>query len=128
MMNCILQIKACWVASLSIVIGCSTSSIPMSNSEEAKQLVATTLNQWSEGKNWSDLTRLDPPVYMAEDIWRKGWQLREYKIDDTAEMVGTNVRVTVNLRCDDKQGKSKTMSVRYFVTTLPALTITREEK
>ena len=123
----IYQYAACCLIGLCSLAGCSKPAIPMSDATAAKQLVAVTLQQWSEGKNWNELTQLKPPVYMSEDRWRNGWQLREFHIDDTAEMVGTNVRVSVKLRCQDKQGASKDMSIRYFVTTTPALTISREE-
>jgi hypothetical protein len=123
----ITQFAACCLIGLWSLAGCSKPSIPMSDAAAAKQLVAATLQQWSEGKNWSELTQLKPPVYMSEDGWRNGWRLREFHIDDTAEMVGTNVRVSVKLRCQDKQGAVKDMSIRYFVTTTPAQTISREE-
>lgn len=109
------------------LLGCSKSSPPMSDPAAAIRLVDASLKQWSEGNEWSELTHLAPPVYMSEDSWRAGWKLRQYTIDESAVMVGTNVRVSVNLRCLDAKGRPREMAIRYFVTTTPAQTISREE-
>lgn len=121
-----------WMLCFGIVqcglLGCSKSAPPMSDPAAAIRLVDAALKQWSEGSDWSELTRLAPPVYMSEDSWREGWKLRQFTIDESAVMVGTNVRVSVNLRCLDNNGKQRNMSIRYFVTTRPAQTIAREER
>lgn len=122
----------CGVICLGVVqcgwLGCSKSTIPVSDPAAAIRLVEASLKHWREGNDWSELTRLSPPVYMSEDGWREGWKLRQYSIDQAAVMVGTNVRVSVDLRCLDQRGKPRDLTIRYFVTTRPAQTIAREEQ
>ena len=107
--------------------GCSPSVAPMSDAGKAKELLQTSLDAWKSGANLDDRRKASPPIYVTEDLWRSGAKLSEYKLVGESEVLGSNIRFMVDLKCTTKSGKAMEKTVRYLVTTQPALTIVREE-
>jgi hypothetical protein len=120
----------CWIAIVLILLlqlGCSPGTAPMSDAAQAKELLQKMLDEWKSGTSLDELKKRHPPVYFTEDLWRNGATLNEYVMTDASEVLGSNIRFKVNLKCTNKGGKAIERPVRYIVTTQPALTIVREE-
>ena len=107
--------------------GCEPSKVPLSDSQQARTLAETILDQWKLGVKMDELTKQTPPVYVSEDLWKKEATLTEFKFLDDGEMLGPNVRFKISLKCIGKDGKVTQRSFNYLVTTTPALTFFREE-
>jgi hypothetical protein len=110
-----------------LLSGCSApTAAPVSDREQAKTLVQDLMSQWKSGTKWDQLSQQLPPVYVTEDLWRNDAKLVDYSIDDEG-MLGSNVRFTMTIQCMGKDGKMTSKTLRYLVTTTPALTFSREE-
>jgi len=99
----------------------------MSDAGKAKELLQTMLEDWKSGTNLEETKKRTPPVYVTEDLWRGGLKLESYSVSDESDVLGSNIRFKVNLKCTNKGGKAIDRSVRYIITTEPALTVVREE-
>jgi hypothetical protein len=112
-----------------ITTGCFRASrVEASDAGAASTLITSTFQQWKSGRTIDDLRNADPPVYVADDFWLRGYQLTDFSVENPAEVHGTNVRLGIKLRLVDLKGKEITHSVNYLVTTTPAMTIAREDK
>lgn len=112
---------------LTIAAGCGSAKVPVSDIQQARSLTEKLLDQWKSGVKVDDLPKLSPPIYVSEDLWANQAKLTEFKILGDGEMLGTNVRFTISLKCTGKGGKISERSFNYLVTTTPALTFFREE-
>ena len=120
----------CWIGIVLILflqLGCSPRTAPMSDAAQAKELLQKMLDEWKSGTSLDELKKRHPPVYFTEDLWRNGATLNEYVMKEESEVLGSNIRFQVKLKCTNKGGKAIERPVRYIVTTQPALTIVREE-
>ena len=108
-------------------LGCSQATAPMSDAAQAKVLLQKTLDEWKSGTSLDEIRKHNPPVYVTEDLWRSGAKLKEYSIAEDSGLLGSNIRLEVNLQFTNKSGNAIKRSFRYIVTTRPALTIVREE-
>ena len=99
----------------------------MSDASQAKALMQRIMDQWRSGGSLDELRKHSPPVYVTEDLWRNGAMLNEFSISEESELLGSNIRLKVNLKWTNKSGRAMEKSFRYIVTTRPALTIVREE-
>ncbi len=112
---------------LCMQFGCSPATAPMSDAVQAKVLLQKTLDEWKSGTSLDEIRKHNPPVYVTEDLWRSGAKLNEYSIAEDRGLLGSNIRLEVNLKFTNKSGNAIKKSFRYTVTTRPALTIVREE-
>lgn len=112
---------------LCLQFGCSPATAPMSDASQAKALLQKTLDEWKSGTSLDEMRKHNPPVYVTEDLWRSGAKLNEYSIAEDSVLLGSNIRLEVNLKFTNKSGNAIKKSFRYIVTTRPALTIVREE-
>jgi hypothetical protein len=111
--------------SLLLLVGCDHGlQVPPSDVATARVLLDQSLRSWSEGKTVEDLRNQTPPVFVAEDNWLRGSALSKYSIDDAGELYGSNARFNVTLQMETEGSKT----VRYLVTTVPALTIAKEDQ
>lgn len=108
-------------------LGCTPSTAPVSDAGRAKELLQSALDAWKSGVSIEESRKGNPPVYVTEDFWRNGFKLREYALVGESETLGSNIRFKVDLKCTNKTGKVIDKPVRYLVTTVPAMTIVREE-
>lgn len=113
---------------LCLVIGCGPRRVPVSDGEQARQLLSETLQAWQSGATVEDQRQKTPPVYVAEEMWLGGTALDRFEITHAAEVFGTNVRFGVRLTCVEKGGSKWDREVKYLVTTTPALTVAREDR
>lgn len=108
--------------------GCSGGQVATSDTAAAKALLQRSLEDWKSGRSAKELAGGDPPVYVSEDWWHSGFQLKDFRIEGDGELSGTNVRLVVALEgVHPKLGNKKASQV-YLVTTTPALTISREDR
>ena len=112
---------------LSCVMGCGPSRVPLSDIQEAKSLAQQLLEKWKSGEDMSKFATESPPIFVSEDLWRKGSKLQSYAFLDEGQLFGSNVRFQITLKCLSKEGKASERTFYYLVTTTPALTFFREE-
>jgi hypothetical protein len=112
----------------SMPIGCSRRhAVKPSDPEVAANVITEVLQQWQDGRTVADVRDSDPPIYVVEDLWTRGYQLTNYLIERPPEVFGTNVRMGIKLRVRDHSGKVSTRSRRYLVTTTPVVTVAQED-
>jgi hypothetical protein len=99
----------------------------MSDIQQAKSLAERMLGKWKSGEEMSKFASQTPPVYVSEDLWKKGAKLESFTFIDEGQMFGSNVRFKITLKCTWKDGKVSERTFSYLVTTTPALTFFREE-
>ena len=108
--------------------GCSrTPAVAKSDVNEAGEIITSTFRQWKSGRTTDDLRNGQPPIYVADDFWFRGYQLTDFSIEKPGELHGTNVRFRMKLRLIDLKRKEFTHTANYLVTTTPATTIARED-
>jgi hypothetical protein len=117
----------CVAAVFFFQIGCAPATAPMSDAKKAKELLQSMLDEWKAGTSMDGMKHRDPPIYVIEDLWRSGNKLDNYTLVGESETLGSNIRFEVELKCNNESGKVIEKSVRYIVTTQPALTMVREE-
>jgi hypothetical protein len=101
--------------------------VQASDANAATRVITDTFQQWQSGSTVDDLRNAQPPVYVADDFWIRGYQLRDFSVEKPAETHGTNIRLRMKLRLVDLKGKESAHSINYLVTTTPAVTIARED-
>lgn len=104
-------------------MGCQSSAV--SDPAGAREVLQTALKTWQEGKTTAEMRSINPPVYVAEDLWENGNSLVEFSIDAADQMIGENVCFEVSLKTKSPSGQLQTKKLKYLVTTTPALTIAR---
>lgn len=113
---------------VSISVGCSGSvAVKPSDPETAANLTSEVFQQWKDGKAVSEIRNADPPIYVVEDLWVRGYQLTDFSIERPPELSGTNVRMHMKLHVRDQAGRAFSRSQKYLVTTTPAITIAQED-
>jgi hypothetical protein len=96
--------------------------------DEARSILEDSLKKWSEGKSLADMRSLQPPIYVAEDLWLRGDQLTQFSIKSAGQLVGTNVRFEVEVRTRPSNGGAETTrSLKYLIASSPAISIARED-
>jgi hypothetical protein len=110
------------------VIGCGGPAVPASDVAGATELLKRSLDDWKAGKTTDELAGGKPPVFVAEDLWQKGYKLDSYGIAEPGQMLGTNVRLVVDIEASHPRLGKRKQSQAYLVTTTPALTISREDR
>mgnify|MGYP000946494099 CR=1 FL=1 len=112
-----------------LTTGCfRASKVEASDADVANEIISSVFTQWKSGRTIDDLRNAKPPIYVADDFWFRGYQLKEFAVEKPAEVHGTNIRIGIKLWLVDLKGKEVTQSVHYLVTTTPAVTIAREDK
>ena len=106
---------------VSLLVGCS-SAPPQSDAVTARSVLESCLDAWKAGESAKSLQNQDPPIYIVEDQWNDQTKLLNFKIADSEELSGASVRFDVELNYSRKKE-----TVRYVVTTSPALTVARLE-
>ena len=110
------------------VIGCSSApSVSNSDPSKAKEIAKTILDAWKNGETMESLKQKSPPMFAMIDLWKDGCVLNSYEIIGEGEMLGPNVRFQVRFNCQDKSGKKVDKTIKYLVTTTPAITFIKED-
>ncbi len=112
-----------------MIPGCAPQTlVAVSDVDAATALLEDSFKSWKSGKTVDDLRLSVPPVYVSEELWEQGCRLNDFSIDRQSEQYGTNVRVHVTLKGTDKKGADFLRTMKYLVTTEPAMTIAREDR
>ncbi len=122
-----LSIFAFLVSLVVLSTGCGPAAVPVSDEKEAERLLRETFDQWKSGASLEDMRKRSKPIFVTEDLWRKGSVLSDFRIVAGPEKSGTNIRLQVDLKYKSSQGKEGQRKIWYLVTTVPALTISRED-
>jgi hypothetical protein len=113
----------------SLVAGCAKHVPPVSDVEQATDLIKQTFDDWQAGASLDAQRDKQPPVYVAEELWLNGTQLKEYELNGPGEVFGTNIRFQVTLKfAGSRSAASNDRQLKYLVTTTPACTIAREDR
>ena len=108
--------------------GCSsTPSVANSDPAKAKEIAITILDAWKNGESMEALKQKTPPMFAVIDLWKDGCKLTSYEFVGDSEMVGPNVRLNVRFSCQNKAGKNVDKTIKYLVTTTPAITFIKED-
>jgi hypothetical protein len=110
------------------ILGCTGApSVSNSDPTKAKEIAITILDAWKEGETMESLKQKTPPMFAVIDLWKDGSKLNSYEIIGEGEMVGPNIRFQVRFNCQDKAGKKVDKTIKYLVTTTPAITFIKED-
>lgn len=123
----ILLVVVSLLTGMPAIAGCRAPVVETSDANAANEIVISTFQQWKSGRTIDDLRNAQPPIYVAEDLWFRGYQLKDFSVERPAEVHGTNIRFGMKLRLVDLKGKESSQSVNYLVTTTPAVTIARQD-
>ncbi len=116
------------IVSLLPAPGCfRTSAVEVSDANIASEVITNAFQQWQAGRTVEDMRNAQPPVYIAEDFWTRGYRLADFSVEKPGEPHGTNIRFGMKIRVIDLKGKETSRLLNYLVTTTPALTIARED-
>lgn len=119
----VLCLMACLVA------GCAKQAPQVSDVEQATVLIKQTFDDWKAGASHATQRDKSPPVYVAEELWLNGANLKEYELNGPGEVFGTNIRFHVTLKCAGSgSNELNGRQLKYLVTTTPACTIAREDR
>jgi hypothetical protein len=109
-------------------IGCGGPQPPsVIKPDVARAALVHALDAWRNGEAADVLKRRSPPIHVAEDSWRMGEKLVDYKLQGDGETVGHQWSCKVVLSLLDKPGKPRRLTTSYLVTTGRTLSVVRQE-
>jgi hypothetical protein len=114
----------CGLLIAALLVGCTPSAPPMTDSASARAVVEEALAAWKEGATVQSLRERSESIFVADPRWEAGWRLDGYDVVEQA-VDGFQSRCKVNLSLTDPQGKAARESAEYLVTTSPKRTLTR---
>jgi hypothetical protein len=72
-----------------------------------------------------ELKNMTPIILMNEDDWRTGKRLLDFTVEDCS-LSGRQIRSRVQLKLQDKDGKSVDQKATYIIDTTPRIVIVRD--
>ena len=108
----------------SLLVGCSPSAPPPTDSASARAVVEEALAAWKEAATVQSLRDRSDAVFVADPRWEAGWRLDGYEVVDQI-VDGFQARCKVNLSLTDPQGKPAREAAEYLATIAPKRTLTR---
>ena len=108
---------------LLFLVGCGQEPADINQAGPALQ---TALEAWKSGSSQQELASKTPSILMNEDDWREGKRLMDYKMDDAGTMHGRQVVWRVQIKVQDKSGKTEDRKAKYVIDTTPRLVIVRD--
>ena len=105
--------------------GCGRGLDPEADRSVADKALRTALEAWKTGKSQADLEKEQPSIIMNEDDWRVGKRLLDFKTEESA-ISGRQVRCRVQIKLQDKDGKTANRSAVYIIDTTPRIVIVRD--
>lgn len=94
------------------------------NPTTAKDVLKTFLQAWQDGKKAEDLK---PGIIGADREWNDGKKLVAFEIQSDEANQGTRLSLSANLTLKDDKGTESKSTVKYAVSTAPAVTVLRDE-
>lgn len=110
---------------LCLLAGCGKGSLPPVDIDQAEPALQAALEAWKGGKTQEELVNQTPSILMNEDDWRLGKRLLDYKMEKGA-LSGRQVRCRVQIKLQDRDGKTVERSAIYMIDTLPRIVIVRD--
>lgn len=118
----------CWLLMLALLcivsVGCGGPRGQPVDPTAAKDVLKTFLQAWKDGKKAEDLK---PGIVGADREWNSGKKLVAFEIQTDEVNQGTRLNVSVNLTLKDDKGTESKSTVKYVVSTAPAVTVLRDE-
>jgi hypothetical protein len=114
----------CGLLIAALLVGCTPSAPPMTDSASARAVVEEALAAWKEAATVQSLRERSESIFVADPRWEAGWRLDGYEVVEQA-VDGFQARCKVNLSLLDPQGKPTRESAEYLATTSPKRTLTR---
>jgi hypothetical protein len=111
--------------SLGFFSGCSRDIKP-ADVDQAGPALRTALEAWKGGGSQDELASQNSPIIMNEDDWREGKRLLDYKLEGTGSMYRRQVVWWVQIKLQDKSGKTEDRRAKYVIDTTPRLVIVRD--
>ncbi|HEY7314237.1 MAG TPA: hypothetical protein VH643_33100 [Gemmataceae bacterium] len=105
--------------------GCDRRLDKAADADEGAKALQTALQAWKSGKLPEDLREVKPSIVMNEDEWRVGKRLLDFKVEEIA-LSGRQIRATVQIKLEDKSGKTRDQKAIYIVDTTPRIVIVRD--
>lgn len=105
--------------------GCSSGSANAVQPDRARAALETALNAWKQGQSLEQFGGSDGAMVVQDLDWLAGAKLVDYQLVDDGRPADANLRVDVKLTLQ-KKGKPVEKTVRYLVTTSPAVTVFRD--
>lgn len=105
--------------------GCSRTLDKAADADEGAKALQIALQAWKSGKLPEDLREAKPSIVMNEDEWRVGKRLLDFKVEEVA-LSGRQIRATVQIKLEDKSGKTRDQKAIYIVDTTPRIVIVRD--
>jgi hypothetical protein len=125
--HCVLPVAIATTLTM-LSTGCvRTPAVAKSDVNDAEEVITRSFGQWKSGRTPDDLRNAQPPIYVADDFWLRGYQLTDFSMEKPGELYGTNVRFRMKLELLDLKSKAFTQTANYLVTTTPAMTIARAD-
>ena len=113
------------VISLCFLQGCRRGLDKAADADEGAKALRTALEAWKSGKPPEELRSANPSIVMNEDDWRTGKRLLGYKVEEVA-LSGRQIRATVQIKLEDRDGKTRDQKAVYIIDTTPRLVIVRD--
>ncbi|TXT18449.1 MAG: hypothetical protein FD138_4444 [Planctomycetota bacterium] len=107
-----------------VSVGCGGPRGQPVNPTTAKEVLKTYLQAWQDGKKAEDLK---PGIIGADREWSAGKKLVAFEILTEEANQGTRLSLSVNLTLKDDKGTESKSTVKYAVSTAPAVTVLRDE-
>jgi hypothetical protein len=93
--------------------------------DQARATLAMALDAWRDGRTMDQVTNGSPPITVSDPLWKAGVKLSRYKVAETANPTGFDLKIPVELWLEDSNGKARQEKVKYTVSVQPARTVLR---
>lgn len=112
-------------AAISLLLaGCGQGPPPPTDKDQALKALHSALDAWKKGEK-PETVKKDQSIQMLDPAWDKGLKLARYEIEEAhAKPSGFDLGVPVKLWFDNLENEPRT--IKYTVSTSPALVITRD--
>lgn len=107
-----------------VSFGCGGPRGQPVNPTTAKEVLKTFLQAWQDGKKAEELK---PGIIGADREWNAGKKLVAFEILPDEANQGTRLNMSANLTLKDDKGTESKSTVKYAVSTAPAVTVLRDE-
>jgi hypothetical protein len=108
--------------------GCAKAPIEVQgDSELASEVLKEALDRWKAGDKPDDLAQEKPAIFLADEDWKAGKKLKDYKVDENVVENGSHWRVFANLKLDSPQKGDANKKVCYAVTLGDSVSILRSD-
>jgi hypothetical protein len=111
---------------LSLLPGCGKGPLEPADIDQAGPALRTALEAWKGGKSQQELAGQTPSILMNEDDWREGKHLVDYKMEEAGALHGRQVVWWVQIKLQDRGGKTEDRKAKYVIDTTPRIVIVRD--